>query len=76
MCKKHMLVSTTVLRPVRLTLFAVIMAVVSSPPIVAQDFESGAVRLGLLYEPGYVPALVVSPIMADSMEAGSGPMRR
>ena len=66
MCKKHTLVSITVLRPVRLTLFAVIMAVVSSPPIVAQDFESGAVRLGLLNEPGYVPALVVSPIMADS----------
>ncbi len=33
--------------------------------LVGQEARSGDVRLGLTYEPGYVPALVVAPVVND-----------
>lgn len=41
--------------------------------LVAQDERSSGVRLGLTYEPGYVPALVVAPVRSDpGLEAIAG----
>ncbi|WP_420635287.1 hypothetical protein [Candidatus Palauibacter sp.] len=51
--------STRTLRAAaRLTLALAGLAV----PVVAQEAGTGAVRLGLTYEPGYLPAMVVAPV--------------
>ena len=59
-------VSINIFQRPRSTFVAIFMAIGAALPLVGQDFQSGAVRLGLLYEPGYVPALVIAPIVADS----------
>jgi len=59
--------STTAVTLTSATVAAAIPAaatLVAVTPAVAQEPQSGDVRLGISYEPGYVPALVVAPVAA------------
>ncbi len=45
---------------------AVMVAAPAHLALAAQESEAAAVRLGLTYEPGYVPGLVVAPVAAPA----------